>query len=183
MVTDGEIDVFVHSLSGASLGPALAQDERAVARTFNLLAHSFLWWTQELVNLKLLSARGAHLLALSNPCPDFYLQNTGVIGAAKAALEAYVRALAVELGPRWHQVNAMRFSTVLTPALLKVLGPEAVRGLEQLHQRIVPANRIMTAGDVADLVALHLKDRWTNGAILDATGGATLTLMDKAFHG
>ena len=48
-----------------------------------------------------LSRRGqlplnSHCVALSSPCVDFYLRNSGVIGAAKAALESYVKTLAVE---------------------------------------------------------------------------------------
>jgi NAD(P)-dependent dehydrogenase (short-subunit alcohol dehydrogenase family) len=177
-----EVDAVIHSLSGASLGSYIASEPKDIERTFNLLAHSFLWWTQTLLAADLLSP-WAHIVALSNPCPDLYLRNTGVIGAAKAALEAYVRGLAVELGPLGVRVNCIRFSTVVTPALGHVLGPEAKAGLEKLHEQIVPAGRIMTALDVAHIVSEHLNDEWKNGAVIDATGGATLTLMDRAFYG
>ena len=178
---DSEVSVFVHSLSGASLGTSLDLTSQKVERTMNVMAHSFLYWVQALVKRELL-ADGAHVIALSNPCSDFYLRNTGVIGAAKAALEAYVRILAVELcGTAF--VNCIRFSTVVTPALQKVLSPESISGLTALHTQIVPAQRMQTADDVAGFVGRLVQDKWMNGAVIDYTGGATLTLMDRAFYG
>jgi 3-oxoacyl-[acyl-carrier protein] reductase len=177
------IKVLVHSLSGASIGNILTKSPRGIECTFNNLAHSLVWWVQQLVHTDML-APDARIIALSNPCPDFYLRDTGVIGAAKAALEAYVKTLAVELGPRGHRVNAIRFSTVRTPALEAVM-PEAMERLDKLHQAIVPAGRMQTARDVAQIVTLLVSEAagWINGAILDCTGGPTLTLMDYAFYG
>ena len=40
-----------------------------------------------------------------------------VMASAKAALETYVRCLALELGPRGYRVNLLKFSTVVTPAV------------------------------------------------------------------
>jgi NAD(P)-dependent dehydrogenase (short-subunit alcohol dehydrogenase family) len=178
---EGPVQVLVHSLSGAATGSALALTGSKVERTFNSLAHSFLWWVQALYETNRLGL-GAHVIALSNPCPDFYLRNSGVIGAAKAALEAYVRMLAVEMDGACF-VNAIRFSTVLTPALRQVLGPAAVHTLNELHASIVPCGRMQTADDVAAFVRRHVEDRWTNGAVIDLTGGAPYLLMDYAFNG
>lgn len=178
----GPVSVMVHSVSGASLGPMLQTSEGGITTTFNRLAHSFLWWVQGLHSQGLLNDN-ASIIALSNPCPDFYLRNSGVIGAAKAALEAYVRVLAVELGGAGHRVNCVRFSTVKTPALEAVVPPVAFSKLEDLHHSIIPARRMMTADDVAKFVALLVQDQWMNGAIVDLTGGATSTLMDYAFNG
>lgn len=176
------VDVLIHALSGASIGSTIGTSPKGIERTFNLMAHSFLWWTQELLKREML-ATGTQLFALTNPLPYYYLNGSGVVGPAKAALETYVRHLAVELGPQGVRVNAVRFSTVMTPALEKVVGPAAPR-LKKLHKRIVPAGRMQTAEDVAALlVSMSESDIWMNGAVLDYTGGSTTTLLDYAFRG
>lgn len=177
-----DVSVLVHSLSGAAIGQALTMMPERVERTFNSLAHSLVWWVRAL-HLNNYFAPKVRVIALSNPCPDFYLQGSGVIGAAKAALESYVRILAAELGDTGITVNCLRFSTVMTPALQKVM-PTAGERLEALHKEIVPVGRMQTVDDVADLVYLLTKPEagWLNGAIIDGTGGAPSMLMNQAFH-
>lgn len=181
--TDRRIHVFVHSLSGAATGRVLPRAPEKLAQTFNHLAHSFLWWAQELHAQQLFTPH-AKLIALSNPCPDFYLGNSGVIGAAKAALEVYVKLLAAEMGPHGQRVNCVRFSTVLTPALCKVLPPEAIAKLSAIHRTLVPAGRMQTAADVAQFVGLMVSGQceWMNGAVVDLTGAAPYMLMDQVFN-
>jgi len=133
-----------------------------------------------------LLAPNATLIALSNPVAENYLRNSGVIGPAKAALEAYVKALAVEMGRSGRRVFAIRFGAVATPALEKVV-PGAATTMEKLHQRISPAGRMQTAEEIAAFVAL-LADRSEataalNGAVIDFTFGAHLMLLDSAFSG
>ena len=103
--------LFVHSISGASLGRFLptrgdAFTPRQFEKTFDYLAHSFAYWGQALYELDLL-ASGARLLGLTNVLHDSLLNNTGLVAAAKAALQMYVRHLAMELGPLGHRVNLL----------------------------------------------------------------------------
>lgn len=174
------VNVVVHSLSGARFGHALDMMPLDVEKTFNNLAHSFLWWVKGLIDEEMLGP-GARIVALSNPCGDLPLRNGGVIGAAKAALEAYVRSLAMELGPRGMRVNAVQFGTVLTPAVQRLLVTEK---MADLHTQIVPVGRLCTADDVANFVAALVGPdcAWLNGAVLDATGGMLLTLLDYAYE-
>jgi NAD(P)-dependent dehydrogenase (short-subunit alcohol dehydrogenase family) len=176
------VGTLVHSLSGASVTNTLRTSLTQLERTFNNLAHSFFWWTQELVEHKML-APNARILALSNPCVEFYLSNSGVISAAKAALEAYVRMLAVELGPSGAKVNAVRFGAVVTPALQAVLGPQAVERLCALHHKLMPSGLMQTPDEIAKSIMVLLRDEFTaaNGAVLDLDGGSVLKLMDYAF--
>jgi NAD(P)-dependent dehydrogenase (short-subunit alcohol dehydrogenase family) len=176
------VDVVVHSLSGASLGPAIELNHTQIERTFWNLAHSFLWWARTLVNTDRL-APGCRFLALTNPCTGYYLRDSGVIGAAKSALESYVRTLACELGPKGYRVNGLSFGAVATPSLKKVM-PEAVDRWETLHRSLVPAGAMQTCEDIAELV-VQLVDKPTtiNGAIIDGTACSTVKLMDYAFYG
>lgn len=178
----GYINVFVHSLSGASIGPMISQPAKKVEKTFNLMAHSFLWWAQGLHERRLL-APSATLIGLSNPVVHHYLGSTGVIGPAKAALESYIKNLAVELGRYNHRVFGIRFGAVETPALNKIVG--ASSRLRAVHHYISPYRQMMQAKEVGAFVKLLVDEpehSWAlNGAIVDFDMGSTLTLLDYAF--
>lgn len=178
------IALVVHSLSGASLGHFLptrgdAFTPRQFEKTFNYLAHSFAHWARALHERDLL-APGAQVLGLTNVLHDQILHNLGLVAAAKAALETYVRYLAVEFGPFGHRVNLLQYGTVITPALRTVMGPQALARMEAVHREMIPAGRMCTVEEVADFVSLLLKPAcgWFNGATIDITGGMTLRLFD-----
>lgn len=178
------VGTLVHSLAGAAVTSTLETHPSQLERTFNNLAHSFFWWVQHLaLGEKPLLSPTARIVALSNPCVDFYLRNSGVISAAKAALEAYVRMLAVELGPRGTKVNAVRFGAVITPSLLKVLGEKATARLTELHKKLMPNGLMQTPDEIAKSIMAVLSADFTaaNGAVLDLDGGSVLKLLDYAF--
>jgi NAD(P)-dependent dehydrogenase (short-subunit alcohol dehydrogenase family) len=178
------VGLMVHALSGASLGHFLpsggtALHPRQFEKTFNYLAHSFAYWAQALHAHDLL-APSARLLGLTNLLHDSLLHNCGLIAAAKAALEMYVRHLALELGPLGHRVNLLKFGSVVTPALARMLGPSGVARLEASVRQMIPAGRSCTFEDVGRIVAFLARDEgeWFNGATIDFTGGMTLRLLD-----
>ena len=178
------VQLFVHSITGASLGHFTGADEgrlspRQIHRTFDALAHSFVFWARELDQRGLL-APGARLLGLTNPLGESLIQKCGLIASAKAALETYVRCLAMELGPRGYRVNLLKFSTVVTPAVRTVYGAEAMEQIDAVHRRMIPAGRMCTVDEVGRLVSTLCGEStaWFNGATIDFTGGMTLGLAD-----
>lgn len=171
------VRLFVHSIASASVGrlaPAHGPGlhPRQIQKTFDSMAHSFVYWAQELSARDLL-APGAHLLGLSNPMTDTVVRNTALIAATKAALEQYVRHLAHELGPRGHRVNLLKFGAVLTPAIEKTFGESRLGNLERVLPRVLPARRMCTLEEVARFVAVLAGEdaAWFNGATIDFTGG------------
>lgn len=182
------VKLLVHSIASASVGYFLSGEKgplhpKQVERTFNAMAHSFIYWAQALVARDLLAPQ-ARMLGLTNPLTESLLHNTGLITAAKAALEIYVRHLALELGPLGHRVNLLKFGTVMTPALTHVYSPEALARLEAAHVRMNPAGRMCTVQEVARFVSVLLGDDvdWFNGATIDFTGGMTLRLLDLVLN-
>jgi len=178
------VALMVHALSGASLGHFLSSDRKALhprpfEKTFNYLAHYFVYWAQALHDHDLL-APGARLLGLTNLLHDSLLHNCGLIAAAKAALQMYVRHLALELGPLGHRVNLLKFGSIVTPALARMLGPEGVARLEASVREMIPAGRPCTFEDLGRIVSFLARDEgeWFNGATIDYTGGMTLRLLD-----
>lgn len=181
---EGRVAFLVHSIAGASIGHFLptrgdAFEPRHYEKTFHYLAHSFPLWARGLFEGNLLAPQ-ARLLALTNVLHESLLHNCGLIAASKAALEMYVRYLAMELGPLGHRVNLLKFPTVVTEALKVMLGPEAVQRVDAAHAEMIPAGRMCTMEEVARFVALLLRDdaTWLNGATIDFTGGMTLRLLD-----
>ncbi|WP_223765392.1 SDR family NAD(P)-dependent oxidoreductase [Corallococcus sp. AS-1-6] len=182
------VKLFVHAIAGASVGRFLSEGPdrlhpRRIQRTFDCMAHSFVYWTQALVRRDLLGP-DARLLGLQNPLDETHLGNTGLISAAKASLEMYVRHLAMELGPQGHRVNLLKFGTVMTPALRHVYSPEALAHLEARHAAMTPAGRMATLDEVARFVTVLAGDdaAWFNGATIDFTGGMTLKLLDLVLN-
>jgi NAD(P)-dependent dehydrogenase (short-subunit alcohol dehydrogenase family) len=111
--------------------------------------------------------------------PEVVARDTALIGAAKAALEVYVRHLARELGPRGHRVNLLKFGAVVTPAMARTLGGR-LSALERALLDAMPARRLCTLQEVARFVAVLTGSdaAWFNGATIDFTGGEAHGLYD-----
>ena len=180
----GKVQLFVHSLASASLGRFASggKDQlvpRQIHKTFDVMANSFVFWTQELLARDLL-APGARLLGLTNPLDESLILDCGLIAATKAALESYIRALALELGPQGYRVNLLKFSTVITPAMRKVYSHEALEHTVNAHRTLLPAGRMCTVEQVGRVVSFLAGPdaEYFNGATIDFSGGMSLGLAE-----
>lgn len=180
--TGAPVRLFVHSLASASLGRFTGANPLSatqVRRTFDVMAHSFAWWAQALDQRGLL-VPGSRLLALTNPLDSSLIRDCGLIRATKGALEGYVQALAMELGPRGIRVNTLKFSTVITPAVKRVYGEDQLAAVEEVHRRILPNVELCTVEEVAKVVSFLAgpDSAYFNGATIDFSGGMALGLAD-----
>jgi NAD(P)-dependent dehydrogenase (short-subunit alcohol dehydrogenase family) len=188
------IQIVVHSIANASVGMLASGPESAwihpkqISKTFDSMAHSFVYWTQAVLRRELLAPR-ARLLALDNAINESLLGNLSVIAASKAALETYIRHLAMELGPAGYRVNALKFGTVESAALQWIFPTEVWDRVKAVHDRMFPAGRMNTMDEVAAFVSVLADEPgyWFNSAIIDFTGGQMhsvyQTLMDVVIHG
>ena len=94
---------------------------------------------------------GGRIIAMSSLGAQRAMPGYGFIGASKAALEALVRALAQELGPRGIRVNTVSAGVVDTDALAYF--PNREQLLANFAQR-TPAGPVLTPDDVAGAVYL-----------------------------
>jgi peroxisomal 2,4-dienoyl-CoA reductase len=95
------------------------------------------------------------------------------VAAAKAAVDALTRTLAVEWGPRAIRVNAIAPGPIGdTEGARRLFAGEAAEQLRNL----IPTRRIGTIADIVDLALFVLSDAGANlnGAILVSDGGLSL---------
>lgn len=178
----GPVHLLVHSLASASLGRFCGAEPlspRQIHRTFDVMAHSFVFWVQALDRRGLL-APGCRILALTNPLDESLIRQCGLIRATKGALEGYAQALALELGPRGIRVNLLKFSTVVTPAMRQVYGEDALAHVERVHRKILPNRELCTTAQVGRVVSFLAGPdaHYFNGATIDFSGGMRLGLAD-----
>ena len=172
------IHFMLHSLAFGTLLPFIAdKPEEAVSEaqmdmTLRVMAHSLVYWVQDLVRRNLL-VRGSRVYALSSVGSVRILPVYGAVSAAKAALESNMRQLAVELAPRGIAVNCLRPGVADTPAVRPIPVYEAYL-VEALKRN--PAGRLTLPEDVARvLVALADPDiTWISGAVIPVDAGEVI---------
>jgi enoyl-[acyl-carrier protein] reductase III len=172
---DGMLRVLLHSLAFGNLRPFIADNpEEAITEaqmdmTLAVMAHSLLYWTQDLVRSGLMG-RGGKIFAMTSAGGTRALPNYGAVSAAKAALECHIRQLAMELAPRGIAVNAIRAGVTDTPALRKIPGHELIA---ETARRRNPSGRLTEPEDVARAIAALCRPgtEWITGNVIGVDGG------------
>ena len=176
----GSIGVLVHSLAFGSLVPYFATEgEEEVTQpqmemTLDVMAHSLVYWTQDLVREGLMRS-GGRIFAMTSSGSSRVWSNYGEVSAAKAALESHIRQIAYEMAPRGIRANAIRAGVTDTPALRKI--PGAQRLYDIAIQRN-PSGRPTTTEDVARAISLLCDPRadWITGNVINVDGGEEITV-------
>lgn len=171
----GSLRVLLHSLAFGTLKLYIADPMKdAVSQaqmdmTLDVMAHSLVYWTQEVVGRGLMT-RGGRVYAMTSSGGTRVLPHYGPVSAAKAALESHIRQLAAELAPRGITANAIRAGVTDTPALRKIPGHEAI--IEQARRRN-PSGRMTTTDDVARAITVlaHPDTYWITGNVIGVDGG------------
>jgi NAD(P)-dependent dehydrogenase (short-subunit alcohol dehydrogenase family) len=176
------IGAMLHSLAFGATLPYIAEDggrelsRKQLEMTSDVMAHSMLYWVRDLFQAGLLG-RGSRLFAMTSEGATLAVPTYGAVSAAKAALEAHVRQLALELMPHGITVNAIRAGVTDTPALHRIPNWEHLLG--EAHRRN-PAGRVTRPEDVADaLVALASPlTHWMTGNVIGVDGGEVMGQRD-----
>jgi NAD(P)-dependent dehydrogenase (short-subunit alcohol dehydrogenase family) len=171
--------VLLHSLAFGTLRPFVGDDraqqttKAQLEMTLDVMAHSLVYWVQELHGRGLL-AGGSRVFAMTSSGGTRVMPFYGAVSAAKAALESHVRQLALELGPAGVAVNAIRAGVTDTPASRKIPVAEL---LFQEARRRNPGGRLTLPEDVAGaIVALSLPGAgWISGNVIGVDGGEDVT--------
>ena len=137
--------------------------------TVDVMAHSLVYWAQELVGRGLMT-RGGRIYAMTSAGGTRVLPHYGPVSAAKAALESHVRQLAAELAPLGITANAIRAGVTATPAAQKIPGYESIAAEARRRN---PQGRMTTPADVARalVVLAHPDTYWMTGNVIGVDGG------------
>jgi NAD(P)-dependent dehydrogenase (short-subunit alcohol dehydrogenase family) len=171
----GSLRVLLHSLAFGTLKLYVADPMKdavtpaQMEMTLDVMAHSLVYWTQEVVGRGLMGA-GGRIYAMTSSGGTRVLPHYGPVSAAKAALESHVRQLAAELAPRGVTVNSIRAGVTDTPALQKIPGHEAIKELARGRN---PSRRLTTPEDVARAIVVlaHPDTYWITGNVIGVDGG------------
>ena len=141
----GPLDVFVHNAATGVIRPALETEDKHWDWTLNANARALLALTRVIAPAMPV---GSSIVAISSLGSIRVLENYALVGTSKAALEALVRYLAVELGPAGIRVNAVSGGVVDTGALDHF--PNREEMLEMGSRNA--AGRMVTPEDIAGAV-------------------------------
>jgi enoyl-[acyl-carrier protein] reductase III len=142
----GALDVLVSNAATGVIKPLLELEEKHWDWTMNANARALLTLTRHAAPSM---PPGSSIVALSSLGSERVFDNYALVGASKAALEALVRYLAVELAPQDIRVNAVSAGLVETGALDYF--PNKDEMLTWYKQR-TPAGRLVGPEDIADVV-------------------------------
>jgi NAD(P)-dependent dehydrogenase (short-subunit alcohol dehydrogenase family) len=171
--------VLMHSLAFGTLKSFVATDpaqqttRAQLEMTLDVMAHSLVYWVQDL-HARGLVGDGTRVFAMTSSGGTRVMPFYGAVSAAKAALESHVRQLAIELGPAGVAVNAIRAGVTDTPAVRKIPIAETLLGEARRRN---PSGRLTVPEDVAEaIVALSLPGtRWISGNVIGVDGAEDVT--------
>lgn len=167
----GQLDFVLHSIAFAPLddlhGPVLNTTRDGFARALDISCHSLIRMARHAAPLM---KQGGTLLTMSYEGANRVAPNYGIMGLAKASLEAATRALAAELGPKAISVNAISPGPIATRAASGILE------FDDLMQDSIdnaPLRRLVTIEEVGALATLLASPagRGITGDVIVVDGG------------
>jgi enoyl-[acyl-carrier protein] reductase I len=175
--TFGQLDVLVHSAAFAKTdelrGSYLATSREGFRLALDITAYSL---TALVKAADPILSPTASILTLTYHGAQQVVPNYNVQGVAKAALEASVRYLAADLGPRGIRVNAISAGPIRTLAASAVSG---IRDMIKAQQETAPLRRKVTIEDVGNSAIWLCSDlaSGVTGEIIYVDAGANIMAM------
>lgn len=170
--------VLIHSLAFGAIKPFFSSDpdnmvnKKQIEMTMDVMANSLVYWVQDLFKKKLL-AENSRIFGLTSIGSTRAMQNYGAISAAKAAMEAYIRQIAVELAPYKITANAIQAGLTDTPAARKIPNFARLLDFAKVHN---PFRRNTVPSDVAQAISLLVDEKfyWITGDVIKVDGGESI---------
>lgn len=165
--TFGAVDILVNNAGIYNPGPIEEITEENFYKHIDLNMFGLLLTTQEA--LKHFNSTGGSIINISSLVSTLGLANLSVYSSTKAAVDAYTRSLAKELGPRNIRVNSVN------PGMVETEGVHETGFIAQKDQMaaITPLGRIGQPKDIAPAVTFFASadSSWITGETLFISGG------------
>lgn len=173
----GKIDIIVHSVAFATR-EALSGRFLEVTRDDFLLSMNVSVYTLIAVVKKFerIMSDDASVITLTYYGSEKVVPNYNVMGVAKAALEATVRYLAVDLGKAGRRINAISAGPIKT---LSAAGIAGFKSMLNSNEPRIPLGRNVDIDDCGNMAAFLLSSKAKNvtGAVVYVDGGFNITAM------
>lgn len=175
---EGEkIKVLIHSIAKGHLKPMNADKKGALSGedirlTIQAMAVSLYDWTRALFHRDLF-ATDARVIAFTSEGSSRALPYYAAVSAAKAALEALMRSIALEFAPAGIKANCIQAGVTDTASLNLIPNSDRIK---DAAKRRNPHGRLTLPEDVANVVLLLCSEeaKWITGCTIKADGGESL---------
>ena len=173
---DGKIRTLVHSIAKGNLKPMTGEgpflENIDFALTIDAMAISLYDWTEAVFQAKLF-AKDARIISFTSEGNKKAWANYAAVSAAKVALEAITRSMALEFAPYGIRANCIQAGVTVTRSFQMIPGNETLRVHALKHN---PFKRLTVPKDIANVVYLLSKDEasWITGSIIPVNGGEHL---------
>ena len=174
--SSARVRMLLHSIAFGNLKtlqPALGYSETLlededIAQTIYAMGTSLVSWVRDFSERNLF-ADDARVIGLTSEGNRVAWRGYAAVSAAKAALEAMSRSIALEFAPRVRS-NILQPGVTDTPALRLIPGGDRMLAAKVESN---PMGRTTAPEDVANVIALTPSDEaaWINGAVLRVDGG------------
>jgi len=171
------IDILMLNAAASAFKPLAELKQHHVAKTFGITIGAMI----ELVNAAApRMTAGGSIISISGGDSMRHIPGHGLLGGAKAALEALTKYYAVELAPRGIRVNCVLPGPVATDSA-RIWAGEDYESFLRRASAATPAGRIADPGDIAAVIRLLCQPdaRWINGQVVVADGG--MFFSDRIF--
>lgn len=169
-----KVKVLVHSIAKGNLKPMTSTEVPTLKNddfqlTIQAMAVSLYDWVQDLFTQELF-AEDTRIISFTSEGNRKAWEQYAAVSAAKAALEAITRNIALEFAPYGIRANCIQAGVTDTASLRKIPGSETLKAQSLLRN---PSKRLTTPEDVANVVSLLCQKEayWINGAIIPVDGG------------
>jgi len=175
--TTDHLDILVHALAFAKRedleGGFVDTSRDGFALALDVSAYSLVALTRA---ARPYLRRGSSVMTLTYYGSEKVVANYNVMGVAKAALEASVRYLAADVGPRNIRVNAISAGPVKTLAAAGISGFSSILNV---YKERAPLRRNIETSEVGEAAAFLLSDagRGITGEVLMVDAGFHITGM------
>ncbi|MCF8714401.1 SDR family oxidoreductase [Joostella atrarenae] len=177
LIKNGQIKVLVNSIAKGNLKPMISDDTTTLKNqdfhlTIDAMAICVYDWTKLIIDANLF-AEDTRILSFTSEGNARAWANYAAVSAAKAALEAIHRNMALEFAPLGIKANCIQSGITETNSFKMIPGSDVLK--KNAIERN-PNGRLTTPKDIANVVSLLCREeaKWITGTIIKADGGESL---------
>ena len=178
LLETGKVKCLIHSIAKGNLKPMKHDEKRALQNddfhiTMENMAFSLYDWTKHVFNKKLFS-KDARIISFTSEGNKRAWKNYAAVSAAKVALEAISRNIALEFASEGIKSNCIEAGVTDTASFRMIPGNEQ---LKEYAIKRNPNNRLTRPEDIANVVYLLTKEesKWITGVTIPVNGGEHLS--------